>query len=115
MKCSKQLSMTMSREKHRRLSVFLDSNMGKFQLKTVSVQRPFTGHIDENMKEVRKIVNKDQQSPISEIAATLHLSQGTCQQILMENLNMEQISMKFVPRLFTNKQKQRCVFVCYEL
>jgi hypothetical protein len=33
----------------------------------------------------------------------------------MEALNMWQISVKFVPRLLTDEQKQWLVFVCQEL
>jgi hypothetical protein len=74
-----------------------------------------TGHTDENVLEVLKIVNKVQQSTILEIAGRLGLSCGTCQQILLEGLNMWQISIKFLPWLLTRKQKQWHVFVCQEL
>jgi hypothetical protein len=38
MKCSKQLSVEMPWGKHTLLNGFLDSNMGKLKLKTVSIQ-----------------------------------------------------------------------------
>jgi hypothetical protein len=44
------------------------------------------------------------------------ISYGVCQEILTENLNMRRrIAAKFVPRLSTNDEKQRCVNVCLEL
>jgi hypothetical protein len=33
----------------------------------------------------------------------------------MEDVNMQQISIKFVPQMLSDKQKQWCVFVCQEL
>jgi hypothetical protein len=38
MKCSKELSITITWREHRLLSGFLDSNVGKLRLKIVSVQ-----------------------------------------------------------------------------
>lgn len=38
MKCSKHISVTMTREEHRLLSGFFDSNVGKLWLKIVSIQ-----------------------------------------------------------------------------
>jgi hypothetical protein len=37
------------------------------------------------------------------------------QQILTENVNMCCTAAKFVPRILTNDQKQRCINVCLEL
>jgi hypothetical protein len=37
-KCSRQLSMTVPWEEHRLLNGFLNSNVGKFQMKIVSIQ-----------------------------------------------------------------------------
>jgi hypothetical protein len=47
---------------------------------------PSTGYINENLAKFHKIVNEDRQNTISEIAGMLHLSYGTCQQILMEDI-----------------------------
>jgi hypothetical protein len=49
------------------------------------------------MEKVKKIINDDRQSTISEIAVRLGLSYETCQWILMEDFNTQQISVKFVP------------------
>jgi histone-lysine N-methyltransferase SETMAR len=77
--------------------------------------RPPTGRTDENVENVRKIVSENRRNTITEIAGRLGLSYGTCQRILTEDLNMRRISAKFVPRLHTEEQKQRRVFVCQEL
>jgi hypothetical protein len=52
------------------------------------------------MEEVPKIINKYWQNIVSEITGRLCLSYVTCQQILMEDLNMLWISMKFVLIIF---------------
>jgi hypothetical protein len=53
---------------------------------------PSTGYTDENVENIRKIVNEDRQNTIAEIAGRLGLSYGTCQRIVTENLNMRRIS-----------------------
>jgi hypothetical protein len=60
MKCSKQLSVTMTWGEHRLLSGFLDSNEGKIWLKIEHSGCPSTGCTDENVDEVCKTVNKEQ-------------------------------------------------------
>jgi hypothetical protein len=52
---------------------------------------------------------------IHELADTIGISYGVCQEILTENLNMCCIAAKFVLRLLTNDQKQWCVNLCREL
>jgi hypothetical protein len=55
MKCSKQLSVEMPWGKHTLLNGFLDSNVGKLKLKTVSIQ-----HISSqvtHIKTCRKFAN----------------------------------------------------------
>jgi hypothetical protein len=34
---------------------------------------------------------------------------------IVENLNMCRLAAKFIPRLLTNDQKQRCIHMCLEL
>lgn len=46
-------------------------------------------------------------SIILKITGSLSLSCGTCQWIVREDLNVRQISVKFVPWLITDKQKQQ--------
>jgi predicted transcriptional regulator len=77
--------------------------------------RPSTCRTEKNVENVRKIVNEHGRNTITEIAGRLGLSYGTCQRILTEDLNMRRISAKFVPRLLTEEQKQRRVFVFQEL
>jgi transposase len=54
--------------------------------------RPSTGRTDENVENVREIINEDRRNTIMEIADRLGLSYGTWQRILTEGLNMQRIS-----------------------
>jgi hypothetical protein len=54
--------------------------------------RPSTGRTDENVEDVRKIVNEDRRNISVETAGRLGLSYGTWQRILTEDLNKQQIS-----------------------
>jgi hypothetical protein len=53
--------------------------------------------------------------PIHELADTVGISYGVCQEILTENLNMRRTAAKFVPQLLTNDQKQRPICVSWAL
>jgi hypothetical protein len=46
------------------------------------------GRTEENLKNVRKVVNEDRRNIVTEIAGRLGLSYGTFQLILTEDLNM---------------------------
>jgi hypothetical protein len=38
-----------------------------------------------------------------------------CQRILSDELNMQRIAAKFVPRLLSNDEKEHRVAICFEL
>jgi hypothetical protein len=71
--------------------------------------QPSTSRTTENVEKIRELIHEDRRRKIRE------LSYIVCQEILTENLNMRRIAKKFVPRLLTNDQMQRCVNVCLEL
>jgi hypothetical protein len=56
-----------------------------------------TGHSDNNMKEVHRIVSDDSQGTISKTAGRLGLSHGTCKGILRVDLKLLQITSISVP------------------
>lgn len=99
------------------LNTSVDSNMGKPRLKIVSIRvvcprtkqakmwKKFAKLLTKT--NVRKIVNKDWQSTTSEITGRWGLSHGTCKWIQCEDLNVWQISAKFVHWLLMNKHKQK--------
>jgi hypothetical protein len=93
MKCSKRLSVTMPWGVHKLLSGPLGSKRRETSVEdSERPGRPSTGHTDENVENVRKIINEDRWNTITEIAGRLGLSYGTWQLILTEDLNMQQIS-----------------------
>jgi hypothetical protein len=77
--------------------------------------RPSISKTIENVEKNRELTHEDRRRTIHELADTVVISYGVCQEILTENLNMRRIAAKFVPRLSTNDKKQRRVNVCLEL
>jgi hypothetical protein len=77
--------------------------------------RPSTSKTTENVEEIRELIHEDHRQIIHDLTDIVGISHGVCQEILTENLNMRFIAAKFVPRLMTNDQKQRCINVCLEL
>jgi hypothetical protein len=57
---------------------------------------PSTSKMTENFEKIREI-HKDCCRTIHELADTVGISYGVCQEILTENLNMRRIAVKFVP------------------
>jgi hypothetical protein len=45
----------------------------------------------------------------------VEIGNGTCQQVLMEELGMHHVTAKFVPRILTADQKQQSVNICTEI
>jgi hypothetical protein len=72
------------------------------QLKMSNVQ------VDQASAKRQKMLKNSRTHPrrrrrtIHELADTVGISYGVCQEILIENLNMRRIAAKFAPRLLTN-------------
>jgi hypothetical protein len=64
--------------------------------------RPSTGTTPENVAKVREVIREDRRQTIQDVCNILVLSYGTCQRILLDELNMRRIAAKFVPRLLTD-------------
>jgi hypothetical protein len=83
-----------------------------FKANQVSVEddkcsgQPSTSKMTENVEKIQEFIHKDCHCTIHELADTVGISYGDCQETLTENLNTRQIAAKFVPRLLTNDQKQ---------
>jgi ribosomal protein S25 len=58
------------------------------------------------LKKIRELIHEDHCRTIHELADTVGISYGVCQEILTENLNVRSIAAKFVPRLLTNDRKR---------
>jgi transposase len=84
----------------------------RFKAGRVSVEddecsgRPSTSKMTENVEKIRELIHEDRHQTIHELADTIGINYGVCQEFLTENLNMHHIAAKFVPRLLTNDQKQ---------
>lgn len=68
--------------------------------------RPIEVVTQENVQKVYKMVMGDRRLKVREIAEALSLSYGTVFTILHENLEMNKLSARWVPRLLTPMQKQ---------
>jgi hypothetical protein len=77
--------------------------------------RPSISKTTENVEKIREPIHEDRRRTIHELADTVGISYGVCQEILTGNFNMRRITAKFVPRLLTSDQKQRRVNVFLEL
>jgi hypothetical protein len=67
--------------------------------------RPSTSKTTENAEKIWELIYEDRRRTIHELADTVGISYGVCQETLTENLNMRRIAEKFVLRLLTNDQK----------
>jgi hypothetical protein len=51
----------------------------------------------ENIEKIRELIHEDRRWTIHELADTVGISYGVCQEILTENLNMRHIAAKSIP------------------
>ena len=63
---------------------------------------------------MRQIICEDRRT-IDEVSMLVGISHGTCHKILTEDLKMQRVASKFVPRLLSDDQKQQRLDVCLEL
>jgi hypothetical protein len=68
---------------------------------------PSTTKTTENVEKIWELIHEDSCRTIHELADTVEISYGVCQEILTENLNMCHNATKFVPWLSKNDPKQR--------
>ena len=93
------------RFKDRRMSVDDDEHSGWLSTSTTP----------ENIAKVHEAILADCRQTIHYICEIVGLSYGTIQCILVYNLNMRCISVRFMPRLLSDDQKALRVSVCKEL
>jgi hypothetical protein len=67
------------------------------------------------MLKKRELIDENRHRTNHELADTIGISYGVCQEILTENLNMCRTAAKFVLRLLANDQKQWRINVCLEI
>jgi len=69
----------------------------------------------EMIVNVCEVILEDRWQTIHDVCNEVGLSYGSCQHILVEELNMRRIEAKFVPRLLKNDQRDHRVQLCTEL
>ncbi|GFY13981.1 mariner Mos1 transposase [Trichonephila clavipes] len=67
--------------------------------------RPSTSRNEDKIAQVKAVVRSDRRLTVREIAQKCHISVGSCDEILRNDLNMRRVSAKFVPRLLTEDQQ----------
>ena len=77
--------------------------------------RPTSCTTPETVARIQEIINQDRHWTIRDIAGEVDVGNGTCQRVLTEELGMQHVTAKFVPRILTADQMHQCVSVCTEL
>lgn len=77
--------------------------------------RPQTSTTLENVLKVEELIREDRCRTIDELCEIVGTAHAQCQAIIAEDLKMQRVAAKFVPRLLTANQKQRRVDACMEL
>ena len=62
----------------------------------------------ELIRQIKLFLDKDRRVSIKTISAQFDVSVGTVQTLIREELKMQTICAKFVPRVFRECQKERC-------
>ena len=77
--------------------------------------RPVSSSTPEMIERVRKIIREDRRHTMDEVSMLVGISHGTCHKILTEDLKMQRVASKFVPRLLSVDQNQQRLDVCLDL
>jgi len=77
--------------------------------------RPSTSKTQENVEKVREMILSNRRLTIRELSENVNISYGSVRNILTTDLNLRQMSAKFVPRVLTVEQKQQCLSFSLEL
>jgi len=71
--------------------------------------RPSTSHTGENVKKVEDLVLADRRVTIRYLAEVTGISYGSIQRILSDELHMNKVSARWVPRMLTAEQQKKRV------
>ncbi|GFY13863.1 putative mariner transposase [Trichonephila clavipes] len=67
--------------------------------------RPSTSKTDENVEKVASLIRSDRRLSIRAIAETVNIDKECVRQILHDNLNMQKVCAKMVPKILTFEQQ----------
>ncbi|GFX36335.1 FLJ37770-like protein [Trichonephila clavipes] len=74
--------------------------------------RPSTSKTDENVEKVASLIRSDCRLSIRAIAETVNIDKECVRQILHDNLNMQKVCAKMVPKILTFEQQATRKNVC---
>ena len=77
--------------------------------------RPVTSKTETNIADVRSAVRENRRIIVRELSEDLHVSYGSVQSILTEDLGMRRVSAKFVPKLLSADEKENCLSAAQDL
>ncbi|GFU04817.1 protein GVQW3 [Trichonephila clavipes] len=77
--------------------------------------RPSTSKTDENVEKVDSLIRSDHRLSIRAIAETVNIDKECVRQILHDNLNMQNVCAKMVPKILTFEQQATRKNVCTDI
>jgi len=77
--------------------------------------RPSTSTDNDHVERARAVICGNHRLTVREVADKVGISIGSCSQILTAKLKMHRVSVKFVPCLLTDDQKENRVEISQEL
>ncbi|CAF1662350.1 unnamed protein product, partial [Adineta ricciae] len=76
--------------------------------------RPITETTDENIEEVRLLIDDDPYITIEEVQEETDLTYGTVQRIISEHLKLRKLTARYVPKDLNDFQRAERVRICKE-
>ncbi|GFT06949.1 protein GVQW3 [Trichonephila clavipes] len=77
--------------------------------------RPSTSKTDENVEKVASLIRSNRRLSIRAIAETVNIDKECVRQILHDNLNMQKVCAKMVPKVLTFEQQATRKSVCTDI
>ncbi|GFT47338.1 mariner Mos1 transposase [Trichonephila clavipes] len=77
--------------------------------------RPSTSKTEENVEKVASLIRSDRRLSIRAIAETVNIDKECVRQILHDNLNMQKVFAKMVPKILTFEQQATRKNVCTDI
>ncbi|GFU27232.1 protein GVQW3 [Trichonephila clavipes] len=77
--------------------------------------RPSTSKTDENVEKVASLIRPDRRLSIRAIAETVNIDKECVRKILHDNLNMQKVCAKMVPKILTFEQQATRKNVCTDI
>ncbi|GFU20161.1 protein GVQW3 [Trichonephila clavipes] len=77
--------------------------------------RPSTSKTDEDVEKVASLIRSDRRLSIRAIAKTVNIDKECVRKILHDNLNMQKVCAKMVPKILTFEQQATRKNVCTDI